>query len=256
MAIEQLRVTTSCSHRWRRLLSAAVTGTALLAAVTATGAAPPESGHTVTVQPGDSWLSVRHRLFPVDALRQANPGLDAEVLRPGDVVRAPYVPTSTFARERAARTAVEQQLAQAKARLTEFERTAASLERTRRDLASAERSLAARPAIIVGLVLVALVLLVVLAALAQALLAARRHLRDLRSRDRALQSRYDDLRRSLHDIDVKLQGRVVALLQVHGGKVVTDSELTAALAPVMNITHELRARHGGTDARSSPAQAA
>jgi hypothetical protein len=197
----------------------------------------------VTVQAGDSWLSVRNRLFPLDVLRQANPGLDAEILRPGDTVHAPYVQASELARERAARGAVERQLADVKARLSEFQQTSVALEASRRELAAAERSVVAWHATIVGLVLAVTVLIVLLAVLLKAVHGARRRLGDVTSHHRALRASYDELRRSLHDIDVKVQGRVVSLLQLHGGKVVTDAELSGAVGPVVAFTRDLKARH-------------
>lgn len=243
MAIEQERLKAPCSRRWPRSVYAAGVSCFLVCWFLTTGEALPGTDPAVTVQPGESWASVRNRLFPVDAIRQANPRLDAEVLHPGDVVQAPYVHISEFSRERATRKAVEQQLAEAKGRLMELEKASASLEVRRRDVDRAERILASRRAIIIGLVLVVGVLFALLAFVVKALRAARRDAAEVASRDRALRSSYEELRRSLHDIDVKLQGRVVSLLRLHGGKIVTDAELTASLAPVVDFTEELRKKH-------------
>src|SRR5438552_2133924 len=110
--------------------------------LSATAATPPLTapGPSVTVQPGDSWASVRSRMFPLEALRKANPGLDPETLHPGDVVRAPYVHVSEFGREAAARQAAELRLTETKARLTEIEKDRASIEVRRQDVARAERT--------------------------------------------------------------------------------------------------------------------
>lgn len=226
----------------------AIVGAIFMAAVLFWGAVataqPVAAGDPeVTVQPGDSWESVRGRMFPVDALRKANPKLDHTILRPGDVVRAPYVHRAEFARERASREAIERQLTAAEARLAEVEKKSATLEARSRALDHAERSVSAWRAVMIVLALVALGLLVLLGLSAKASLAARRNATEAVMRERALRSRYDELRQSLHDIDVKLQARVVSLLHLHGGKIVTDGEVAASLSAVTDFTQELRNRH-------------
>jgi len=81
-----------------------------------------ESVLSVTVRPGDSWEAVRGRMFPVQSLKQANPGLDANLLHPGEVVRAPYVRAGLLARERAAREDAEGRLAESRDRVAALER--------------------------------------------------------------------------------------------------------------------------------------
>lgn len=230
---------------FRRGLSLLCLVVALGLGLSATAAtpAPTASGPSVTVQPGDSWASVRTRLFPLEALKKANPGLDSETLHPGDVVRAPYVPVSELDREGAARQAAEARLTETKARLAEIEKDRASLEARRQDVARAERTHSWLRAVMLGLVLVVSVLLVGLGVLVRTMGAARRSAGDAASRQRALQTRYDGLRQSLQEIDVTLQRRVVSLLQLHGGKVVSDTELRSSMGQVVDFTHELKKKH-------------
>ncbi len=213
--------------------------------LSATAAPPPPtaSGPSVTVQPGDSWASVRSRMFPLEALKKANPRLDAETLHPGDVVRAPYVPVSELDREGTARQAAEARLTETKARLAEIEKDRASLEARRQDVARAERTHSSLRTVVIGLILVVIILVVVLAVLVRAMGAARRSAGDVASRHRALQARYDGLRQSLQEIDVTLQRRAVSLLQLHGGKVVSDTELRSSMGQVLEFTHELKKKH-------------
>ena len=243
MAIDHERAEAPGSRRRRRLVYAAFMTSVLLGGVAATAQPVSGSDPAVTVQRGESWESIRNRMFPVDALRRANPRLDAVILHPGDVVQAPYVHLSEFARERATREALDRQLTEAEARLTALEKKSASLEARRRAVDQAERNVFARRAVMTVLVLVVIGLLVLLGLSGKASLAARRHATDAASRERAVRSRYDALRQSLHDIDVKLQARVVSLLRLHGGKVVTDAELAASLSAVTDVTQELKGRH-------------
>jgi hypothetical protein len=182
-------------------------------------------------------------MFPLEALRKANPGLDPETLHPGDVVRAPYVHVSEFEREAAARQAAESRLTETKARLAEIEKDRASIEARRQDVARAERTRWLLRAVVIGLVLVVIILLVILGILAKAMGTARRSAGDVVSRYRALESRYGELRQSLHEIDVTLQRRVVSLLHLHGGKVVSDTELTSSMGQVLDFTQELKKKH-------------
>jgi hypothetical protein len=228
----------------------AIVGAIFMTAVLLWGgvaAAQPVSGDPeVTVQPGDSWESVRGRLFSLDALRRANPRLDATILRPGDVVRAPYVHRAELAKERAAREALDRQLTETERRLAELEKKSAALEARSRAVDQAERSAQAWRAVMIVLVLVVLGLLVLLVISGKASLAARRNATEAAVRERALRARYDDLRQSLHDIDVKLQARVVSLLRLHGGKIVTDTELATSLSAVTDFTQELKRQHETT----------
>jgi hypothetical protein len=209
-------------------------------------AAPPSaapSGASVTVQPGESWPTVRNRMFSLEALKKANPTLDAEMLHPGDIVRAPYVPIAELEREAAARQAAEARLTETRARLAETERDRASLEARRQALVQGERSLGWMRATVIALILVAIALVGILAVVVKATRAARQNAAEVASRHQALQSRYDSLRQSLHEVDVTLQRKVVSLLHLHGGKVVSDTELKSSVGQVLNFTHELKKKH-------------
>jgi hypothetical protein len=242
VAIAHEVVDVPSSRCWPAFLFVVV---AMSARVSATATEPPHTalGPSVAVQPGDSWASVRNRIFPLDALRKANPGLDPEMLHPGDVVRAPYVPAAELEREHAAREAAESRLAETKARLVEIEKDRASIEARRRELGRAENTVSSLRTVVIGLIVVVIILLALLGFLAKAMRAARRNAAEVASRSGALQSRYEGLRQSLHEIDVRLQQRVVALLHLHGGKIVSDTELRSSMSAVLDVTHEIKKKH-------------
>ncbi len=201
---------------------------------------PPRS---VTVGPGDSWASVRNRLFPLDALRSANPWLDREILHPGDVVRAPYVSVGQLERERAMRQTAEQELAETRGRLAAIERDEAAIARRRQEVDRAEHSLSMLRAVTIVLLAVVAAVLGLFAFLVVAMRAARRNAADVASRYRSLQGRYDELRLSLHEIDVKLQQRVIALLGAQGRERVSDREISATVGAMRELGDALKERH-------------
>jgi hypothetical protein len=217
----------------------------MLSAAAPLQAATPDAlppGPAVTAQPGDSWQSIRSRMFPMDALRKANPGI-GEMLHPGDVVRSPYVPVAELDREAAARQGAEARLTETRARLAQMDKDRAALEARAQALTRSERSVAWLRGAAVLLLLVAIALVTALVLILKATRAARQHAQDVTSRHRELQTRYDGLRRSLHDVDVSLQRRVVSLLHLHGGKVVADSELRTSMGQVVDFTQELKRKH-------------
>ncbi len=242
-AIEHEVVNVPSSRAWLALLFLIV---AMSFGIAATGAERrhPAAGPSVTVQPGDSWASVRNRMFPLDALKRANPGLDSEMLRPGDVVRAPYVPGEELDREHAAREAAESRLAETKARLAEIEKDRASIEARRREVDRAKGTLFSLRVVVISLAVVVMILVALLAFLVEAVRAARRNAAEAASRYSALQSRYEGLRQSLHELDVRLQQRIVSLLHLHGGKIVSDAELKSSMRTVLDFTQELKKKHG------------
>jgi len=225
------------------LLSVAVVLSVGISAHAATPAVP--SGPSVVAQPGDSWQSIRVRMFPLEALMKANPGL-GEMLHPGDVVRAPYVAVTALDRETAARQAAETRLAEARARLAQTEKDRAALDARVQALVRTERSVTWLRVALVLLVLVAIALVTGVVLVVNATRSARQHAREVTSRHRELQSRYDGLRKSLHEVDVSLQRRVVSLLQLHGGKIVSDSELRSSTGQVLDFTQELKRKYENT----------
>jgi hypothetical protein len=219
---------------------------ALSVGVPSYGATPPVApGPSVVAQPGDSWQSIRSRMFPLEALMKANPGL-GEMLHPGDVVRAPYVSAAELDREAAARQAAEARLAETRARLAQTEKDRAALETRAQALARTERSVTWLRVTVVLLVLIAIALAAGAVLVVNATRSARQHAAQIASRHRELQSRYEGLRKSLHEVDVNLQRRVVSLLHLHGGKIVSDSELRSSMGQVRDFTHELKRKYENT----------
>jgi hypothetical protein len=184
-------------------------------------------------------------MFPLDALMKANPGR-GEMLHPGDAVRAPYVPVAELDREAAARQVAEARLAETRARLAQTEKDRATLEARAQALARNERSVTWLRVALFMLVLVAIALVAGVVLVVNASRSARQHAVEVASRHRELQSRYEGLRKSLHDVDVNLQRRVVSLLHLHGGKIVSDSELRSSMGQVLDFTHELKRNYENT----------
>jgi hypothetical protein len=203
-----------------------------------------ESGLSVTVRPGESWEAVRGRMFPVQSLKQANPGLDPDLLHPGQVVRAPYVRSDLLARERADREDAGRRLAQTRGRLAAIERERAALEARREAFARVGEAMRRLKEVLLGLIAFAVVLLGCLGVALQARRAAQRHAAEEAVRRRAIESRHEDLRRSLADIETGLQRRMMGLLHLHGGKIITEKELDASVGPVIDLAGELRKKHG------------
>src|SRR5262249_46938522 len=136
-------------------LSVAVVLSVGISAHAATPAVPSEP--SVVAQPGESWQSIWVRMFPLEAVLEAEPGL-GEMLHPGDVVRAPYVAVTALDRETAARQAAETRLAEARARLAQTEKDRAALDARVQALVRTERSVTWLRVALVLLVLVAIAL--------------------------------------------------------------------------------------------------
>ena len=208
---------------------------------------PAAAAPSVTVQPGETWVSVRNRMFSLDELRKVNPGLDREMLHPGEVVRAPYVSIVELEREQAARRATEHALAETRGRLANIEKDRAAIEGRLREAERAASALSMLRALTVALFLVGAALLGLLVLAVAAARAARRHAAETAVRARSLQSRYDELRLSLHEIDVKLQQRVIALLRLHGAQGISDRDVRATMAAMFELTETLRKKHDGLE---------
>ena len=202
-----------------------------------------ESALSMTVRPGDSWEAVRGRMFPVQSLKQANPGLDANLLHPGEVVRAPYVRAGLLARERAAREDAEGRLAESRDRVAALKRERVAFEAQRRAFTRAEDTRGRLRYVLFGLIAFAVALLAGLVMALQAARAARRRAADEASRRRTIESRHESLRRSLAEIETGLQRRMMGLLHLHGGKIISQKELDASVRPVIDLAGELRKKH-------------
>ena len=213
-----------------------------LCATSAFGAKPDAAGPSTVVQPGDTWERVRARMFSIEGLQRANPGL-GEILHPGETVRAPYVRVRELDREREARVAAESKLAESQNRLAGVEAERVSLEAQRRKLAGAQTALTSMRLAMIGLVVLAVVLLAFVGVLIQAARAARSEAADATGRYGFLEERYNSLRRSLQEIESGLQRRVVALLHLHGGKVISEKELETGTRAVLEFTRDLKKKH-------------
>jgi hypothetical protein len=183
-------------------------------------------------------------MFPLHALKQANPGLDPNLLHPGQVVRAPYVPASEVARERAAREDAGRRLAEARDRLATLERDSATFEAQRRAFARAGDAMGALRNLVLGLITFAVVLLAALGMALQVARAARRKAEDEASHRQEMASRHESLRRSLAELETGLQRRMMGLLHLHGAKIITEKDLDDSVRPVIDLAGELRKKHG------------
>jgi len=218
----------------------------LLQAAAAADRAPAQGrpGFSVAVRPGESWESVRGRMFPVQSLKQANPGLDPDLLHPGQIVAAPYVRASELAREHSAREDAERRVTDARDRLAVLEREQASFASQRRAFTSAGDAMRTLRSLLLGLVAFSVLLLGGLGVAVQAALAARRRAAESESRRRDFESRHESLRRSLVEIESGLQRRMMDLLHLHGGKIISERELDASVRPVIHLAGEIRKKHG------------
>lgn len=218
-----------------------------LAATRAAAASLEEGsrGLSVTVQPGDSWSVIRGRMFPTEAIMSVNPGLARNGLRPGDVVRAPFVPLSRL-------DAALDRLSQAEAKLRETTAEKTALEKRVAESAAIEKTLAAERRasdrsrfISFALATAALVLGGALAGVLLFLRLARREARVAEAALAKTEARYAELRKQLREIEIDLQRRMVNLLHLHDVRVVTEEEVGRATAPLVDLAAELKKKHAG-----------
>ena len=212
------------------------------------------SGSTYVVGNGDSWFSMRSRICPVEDLQQANPALAQRSLRAGDEIRAPFVPVSVLEKAERARLEAEQQSAAARAEADEraalAQQRAVDLEARTNELAIARAELRAtldgqlnarrlEAALAAGF----FALLACLLFVASSLYAARRSGQLREEKLKQLESEYTHLRRSITDLDVQLQRRMLKLLSWHETRVLTEREVEEATAPVVEMARKLKERH-------------
>jgi hypothetical protein len=203
----------------------------------------PSGTITEKVRPGDSWTTIRNRMFPLGALQEINPKLDPRMLHPDEVVRSPYVPASALLKERRAREDAEARLSEVKARLDGIERQSGMLQALRHDLDRARGRRTSLRMLTIALLVLLAAMAVILAVALQATRLVRRHLREEQARYQALETRYTNLRRSLQEIDVGLQRRMVDLLRLHGGKIVDEKEIGNTIKPILSFTSDLKKKH-------------
>lgn len=198
---------------------------------------------SVKIGPGESWLSVRARLCPVETLLAANPTLAERTLQPGDTVNFPYVATSEVKRVEALRVDAERRVEesliarrQAEARVVDYESV-----QTQRDEAQASVSTWKTTAFSFQGITVVLGLL--LAAAVAFALARTRDASAARNKLGETERRYIELRGALQRVDTEMQRRALKLLAGHGARVVSEAELNEAMRPVNGMVDQLRQRH-------------
>src|SRR5262245_1669148 len=59
---------------------------------------PEQLQSEVKAGPGDSWISMRGKICPIEVIQAANPAAANRSLRPGDVIRSPFVMSSELRR--------------------------------------------------------------------------------------------------------------------------------------------------------------
>jgi hypothetical protein len=225
------------ASRWAPSLYALAIVLASFAPASAVPADPARAagGDTLTVRQGDSWGTIRARLYPLEALRAANPEITRRGLQPGDIVRAPFVPSSALENAERGRRSAEQLREQSEARRKELETRMAAV-----DSRGARTSL--RIATFV-LLLLTLALAVGTGLALRMIRSARRESRLAGKRLGDVKSSYERLRSSLRGIEIELQRRMVNLLHLHGARVITDKEAKAATRPVIELATELKKKH-------------
>jgi hypothetical protein len=207
-----------------------------------------------TVGPGDSWLSVRTRMCPVEEIQAANPALAARTLRQGDRIKAPFVPVSRLehvtaqlreaeGRVVATRAAADARAAEADATIAALHTRLAELESiaTERDAAVSQSTSAW--ALVVGVSVATAALAAALGVLGLRLLAVHRSGAARDERLRELDTQYTDLRRTLNDLDLQLQRRMLQLVSWHDSGGLTERQIADAAAPVLDLARRLKERH-------------
>lgn len=230
------------------VLLVAMLSVALLAVSGVEGFAAPvkvEQNETLwtTVRTGDSWFSLRARMFTTDALKRANPGLARNGLQPGDVVRAPYVPAERLEAASGRLGEAERQLKNARGTLAAAEARVASLSALEGRLADERGAAAAMRTLTFALLGVAILLAAGLFAAIYFTQIARRDARLAAARLAKTEESYTELQRSLRTIEIDLQRRMVNLLNLHDVRIVSEEEVDKSLATLLDLSSELKKKH-------------
>jgi hypothetical protein len=197
----------------------------------------------VQAEPGDSWSSIRTRICPIELLQSANPGLADRNLRPGDVIRSPFVSAEELEKAKTLYNQSEARLQKELERRSDLEARVASFESLQRELAQVRESEAGAKrtsAALVGATGVATVLFLIALVLA---LVLRQESERLNRRLVDAEERYNDLRRSLQALEVHLQKRMLELVGVHKGHALNEEQVHAAVLPVIEMAERLKRRH-------------
>ncbi len=235
------------TSRWAPALYALAIVLASFAPAPAAPAASAQGAgaDTLTVRQGDSWGTIRARLYPLEALRAANPEIARRGLQPGDIVRPPFVPSSALENAEKGRRSAERFREQSDARLKELETRIAAVDSLQRELSEARSARASLRIATFALLLLTLALAVGIGLALQMIRSARRESRLAEKRLEDVNSSYEHLRDSLRGIEIDLQRRMVNLLHLHGVRVITDKEAKAAVRPVIELATELKKKHAG-----------
>ena len=196
-----------------------------------------------TVKRGDTWLAIRSRLYPLEALMKANPTLAERELQPGDVIRSPLVSVAEVDTAKARQVALERELAEARAKGVELQERIVGVETLQTNLGEAQErvtSLERR-----SLVLLCTVIVLgagLLGAVGFGLVTYRDGQLREEQRDEA-EARYTELRGSLADLERTLQRRMVKLLGAHDVRVISVRDVERETEPVVEMARELKQRH-------------
>jgi hypothetical protein len=205
-----------------------------------------ESGAPVstwTVERGDTWLAIRNRMYPLEALMKANPTLEGRELMPGDVVRSPLVSVGEVDAAKARAAAFERELAEARAKGVELQERIVGVEALQANLTETTTRAASAENRMLVLVGTAIVLGIgLLGALAFALVTYRDARTREEQRDEA-EARYGELRGALADLERTLQRRMVKLLSAHDVRVISVRDVERETEPVVEMARELKQRH-------------
>lgn len=246
-AMDTFKHTPSGNFSTRAICLVAILGLALSLAGATDGLAAPLQNRSLSVPvlPGDSWSVIRARMFSVEALKRANPEIARLGLRPGDIVRSPYVPVDRLDNAYARHVETERQLEQARSGKLAMAQRLLSLEAIERQLADERDAGALARTISYALLTAATVLAAAFLVVFYFMHASRRDARLATGRLAGTEERYGELKGSLRTIEIDLQRRMVNLLKLHEVRVVTQGEVDDSLAPLLDLTPELRKRHAG-----------
>jgi hypothetical protein len=230
-----------------RRLAVALLWAGLAAPAVGSSAEKPEAPEAlpseVKAAPGDSWSSIRGKICPIEIVQSANPAATERSLRPGDVIRSPFVLSTELQRANARYGDLEVRLAEEIDRRSELETQLLTFENQQSELlAVRESEVAARRngalmlAVAAGAIALLLVALVFL-------LAARQESERASVRLSEAEERYADLRQSLQALEIQLQKRMLELVGMHKGSAVSDEQISAATLPVIEMAERLKRRH-------------
>jgi hypothetical protein len=235
------------SSSWNGWVWAGLLAAALLAPTAARAQTPAQLPAEVTAGSGDSWLSLRSKLCPVETIQSANPTVSSRSLKLGDVVRSPFILSSIHAAEveraRVARTDLEGRLEEERARTSALEAQLKPFEEVKLELAHARESEQTWKTTSGAALAAAAISAALLVASLFLALSARTDASRLKTRLAASDERYGDLRRSLQSLEVQLQKRMLEMLEVHKSQAPGERDIEEATLPVIEMAERIKQRH-------------